>query len=372
MKEGRGRKRNVGKGMVRWVMGTLALTAIVGYTASAGAATFSVNSVADKPDDNPGDGVCAATIIAANPELERNAIVRCTLRAAVMEANALLGADQINLRRATYRLSYGGHDPETAAAVGDLDIVDKVVIKGMGRDLTKIDGSRLHDRIFDIHGPGVVVMSGMSLIGGTAMGAPLDQIRVAINAVIGADNVCPVVKPPDGADGGAILNRGAIVQLSDMYFEANKALCDGGAIDSVNDAIMTMKNCDFAYNAAIGNGGAVENDEDSIMAINTADFQWNNAEENGGALANDDSLLMLTAATMTFNAARGYGGGIWNGDSDYMTLRNINITYNDAYDGGGIFNDDGFLFFSGIHTVEYNSPNDIVDYNVPEDLPALP
>lgn len=49
------------------------------------AATFTVNSSADGPDTNPGDGVCVA---------ERNA---CTLRAAIQEANALPGLDAINI-----------------------------------------------------------------------------------------------------------------------------------------------------------------------------------------------------------------------------------------------------------------------------------
>ena len=49
------------------------------------AATFTVDSSADGPDTNPGDGVCLA---------ERNA---CTLRAAIQEANALPGLDTINI-----------------------------------------------------------------------------------------------------------------------------------------------------------------------------------------------------------------------------------------------------------------------------------
>ena len=54
------------------------------------AATFTVNSTADGVDGEPGDGRCVT------PN-ERT----CTLRAAIMEANALAGADSILLPAGT-------------------------------------------------------------------------------------------------------------------------------------------------------------------------------------------------------------------------------------------------------------------------------
>src|SRR5437868_2290061 len=55
--------------------------------------TFTVNTVLDTVDVNPGDG------------LARDASGRTSLRAAVMEANALAGADTINLPAGTYALT---------------------------------------------------------------------------------------------------------------------------------------------------------------------------------------------------------------------------------------------------------------------------
>lgn len=52
----------------------------------AHAATFTVNSTGDEPDLNPGDGLCAVD------EVD----FLCTLRAAIQEANASLGADVID------------------------------------------------------------------------------------------------------------------------------------------------------------------------------------------------------------------------------------------------------------------------------------
>lgn len=352
-------RKMIGMGLAKLGIGTLVLASVAGFSGTAGAATFQVNLRADLPDDNPGDGICRAI-----QTTDRARLWNCSLRAAIMEANAWPGADKITLGWGKYMLDYRGYGPEIAGQSGDLDIVDKLQIEGKGKTTTIIDATKLKDRIFDIHGPGVVSMQGMTLTGGTAMGSG----REDTNGDQVEEFVCPIVKPSDEADGGALLNRGAIVMLSDMHFENNRALCDGGAIENVGDGIMTIKECDFAFNTALGNGGAVENDEDSIMAISTADFQWNNATENGGALASDDSMTFLTKGTMTYNSANGMGGGIWNGDSDVMTIKRSTITYNDAADGGGIFNNDGFLNMRS-NIVEYNSPNDIVDQQIPEDLP---
>src|ERR687893_522797 len=62
--------------------------AIQSWALSAPAAgkTFEVNSRLDRADDGPGDGVCRARV---------GTDFACTLRAAIMESNALPGADTI-------------------------------------------------------------------------------------------------------------------------------------------------------------------------------------------------------------------------------------------------------------------------------------
>ena len=67
----------------------LALCALLLAT-PAQAAVFVVNSAVDSVDALPGDGVCA------------DASGACTLRAAVMETNALAGPDVVNLPGGTY------------------------------------------------------------------------------------------------------------------------------------------------------------------------------------------------------------------------------------------------------------------------------
>src|SRR5260221_8739452 len=78
--------------LIAWA--ALSLVAVPGH-----AATFVVNTTADTADANPGDGICADSSNA------------CSLRAAVQEANALAGADTIQLAAATYVLTGAAGGP---------------------------------------------------------------------------------------------------------------------------------------------------------------------------------------------------------------------------------------------------------------------
>ena len=79
---------------------------------------FFVNSLADSHDSNPGDGIAA----------DANGFA--TLRAAVEEANAHLGADTITLPPGVFVL---------AAANGPLNVTDDVTI--LGSRVSEIDGT---------------------------------------------------------------------------------------------------------------------------------------------------------------------------------------------------------------------------------------
>ena len=111
--------------------------------------TFVVTSTADETDRAPGDGNCAA----ANGE--------CTLRAAIMESNALAGRDTIQIEPGIYELEIPTMNEDTRAT-GDYDITNTVTIEGAGiAGLTVIDGGwplegspveeRGMDRLFEIH-----------------------------------------------------------------------------------------------------------------------------------------------------------------------------------------------------------------------------
>ena len=105
----------------------LATLALVAATPAAQAAVFTPSKVADTSD-----GACDTD---------------CSLREAVIAANANPGTDVIVLGPGNYTL--GGAPGEDHAASGDLDITDDLVILGAGAVSTSIRGGR-NDRIFEV------------------------------------------------------------------------------------------------------------------------------------------------------------------------------------------------------------------------------
>jgi hypothetical protein len=122
---------------------------------SALAATYTVQSTADLIDVNPGNGICSVINPPASPV--------CTLRAAVMEANASPNADVIILPGVqTYALTRAGMN-EANAVTGDLDINQPVTIVSTGR--ATIDAQGL-DRVFHVVGASGVSLISLDIING--------------------------------------------------------------------------------------------------------------------------------------------------------------------------------------------------------------
>src|SRR4029079_11528483 len=93
---------------------------------------FVVDSAAADVDADPGDAVCAT------------AAGECTLRAAIQEANALAGDDEIVLPAGGLSLSWG--TDEDACVDGDLDVTSDIAITGAPTSITSVG-----ERIFDVH-----------------------------------------------------------------------------------------------------------------------------------------------------------------------------------------------------------------------------
>jgi CSLREA domain-containing protein/uncharacterized repeat protein (TIGR01451 family) len=123
-------------------LGTVAAGHLLSPSAFAQTATFTVNSTADEPDAVPGDGRC-----------ESFPSFACTLRAAILEANAQdaahAGGYQINIPPGLYQLTRTGAN-EDAAQTGDLDTSSNISILGTGASAAEvvIDGNGT-DRVFE-------------------------------------------------------------------------------------------------------------------------------------------------------------------------------------------------------------------------------
>jgi predicted outer membrane repeat protein len=88
----------------------------------------------------------------------------CSLREAVILANATAGLDTIALATGDYQVTLAGA-PEEFASTGDLDVFDPLEINGAGRDLTSIVAVALGDRVLDAHG-GPLTLRNLTVSGG--------------------------------------------------------------------------------------------------------------------------------------------------------------------------------------------------------------
>jgi len=255
-------------------------------------ANFTVNTIADTTDAAPGDGSCA------------DSMGQCSLRAAIMEANALAGDDTIILQAgATYTLSLeaaGTPGDEDTAAEDDLDIADastagKLTIQGNGATIERsgtctLDGTDAAGefRIFEVLGGGNLTLQNVTVKNGCADGGVF------------------------AGNGGGINNTGGTVTLTNSTISNNSASGGGGII---NFATVTIT--------------------DSTISGNSASF-------GGGILNAFGGMATITNSTISGNTAGLEGGGIWN--SRTVNASFVTIADNDAGasgQGGGIFNSGG-------------------------------
>lgn len=228
----------------------------------ARAATFTVDSLADEQDAAAGDGACVTASGA------------CTLRAAVMEANALAGADEIVLGPGTHVIALPGAG-EDAGLSGDLDVLDELSIVGAGMDVSIVSAAAL-DRVLDVHATaltargltlrdGLVPLALRETGGGnlrvTEGAVTLDRLRLA-NGRVEDDALSEVW------GGGGLLSVSSVAHLQDCVVSGNDATLSsrGGAGGGVlsDDTPMTgppgtisLSRCVIEGNASAVGGGII-------------------------------------------------------------------------------------------------------------------
>ncbi|HVR37863.1 MAG TPA: FG-GAP-like repeat-containing protein [Thermoanaerobaculia bacterium] len=300
---------------------TAAISLSIFLTLPLTAATFNVNSTTDAVDANPGNGTCA------------DSLGNCTLRAAIMEANALAGTDDIVIPANTYTLTIAGGQ-EDVAATGDLDITQSVNINGAAAATTIVDGNQL-DRVFDIVS-GTVSMTGLTARNGKLIvntdgfgGGVRNAGTLTMTSCAVSDNTIFFRGTPSDGRGGGIWNSGTLnIDLSTISVN----FIDVGQAAATNEAL----------GGGIFNSGSLTINRTTI-ATNTAQALWDSftqgslAHPYGGGIYNQDTAsanLVMTASTISGNHAstRGAGGGLYLGNT--ATLTNCTISGNSCAIGG--------------------------------------
>lgn len=296
--------------------------------------TFLVDSEADAPDANPGDGIAA------------DAQGRVTLRAAIQEANALPGSDMILLPAGNWMLALSGNG-EQLAATGDLDITEDLTIRGVSANQTIIDGLGL-DRVFDIRANVIVTIAALKITGGAALasqedgGAIRNQGQLTLQDVKVSNNVA-------GGGGGAIISFGtnSALNIINSRFESNAGggSLGGGAIFTGSST--TIVGSTFVQNSSAGHGGAILVANGGTLLLQDSTLKDNSAGQtgNGGGIYNAASI-QVERSTISGNLARN-GGGIFNASFTGTTQANFllaTVSGNMATNqGGGLYNDQGAM-----------------------------
>ena len=308
-------------------------------------ANFTVNTIADTTDAAPGDGSCA------------DSMGQCSLRAAIMEANALAGDDTIILQAgATYTLSLeaaGTPGDEDTAAEDDLDIADastagKLTIQGNGATIERsgtctLDGTDAAGefRIFEVLGGGNLTLQNVTVKNGCADGGVFAGNGGGINNTGGTVTLTNSTISNNSASGGGGIINFATVTITDSTISGNRAANFGGGILNAFGGMATITNSTISGNSAnwgggISNGGTVTLTT-SMISSNSADF--------GGGIVNDTAgTVALTTSTISDNSAATSGGGILNYGT--VTITDSTISGNSASFGGGILN-----AFGGMATI---------------------
>ena len=320
----------------------LAAALVLATAARAPAATFVVTTTADVIDPNDG---------------------KVSLREAVLAANTSNGKAAIALPAGTCTLTLVGAD-EDAGLTGDLDITGHVTIQGAGAGATIVDGGGL-DRVFHVLPDVTVTLTDMTIQGGNAAtgvfrigGGIWNEGKLTLENCTVKDNTadytggaifngfsfeqiatltvkdCSLTGNSAG-QGGAIFNEiGSDVAISRSNLSGNFAMtggASGGAILNNGDT-MTVTDCILSCNSA-RIGGAVCAFGSVTIAGST--LSNNCAVTEGGAIWNSSVLLSLTDTMVTDNDAGSNGGGVWN--NGYAWIGGSTFTGNSAPQGGAFF-----------------------------------
>lgn len=298
---------------------------------TATAATFTVNSPADVPDANPGNGVCETA----------NGNGVCTLRAAIQESNALAGADSIVLQAGViYTLTRVGADD--TALNGDLDILDSVTITGAGAGSTTIDGNGnvVHERVMQIfpclggstcdgtHPANVVSISGLTIKNGNSPSLGGGVLNYAMLTMVDCAVTNNNVSGTNGY-GGGIYNAGTLI-LSNSSVSNNvsgSSNPDGGGI--YNSGPMTITNSTISGNTSGKNGGGIYTIDDVAMIRNST-ISGNTAAVTGGGIYKNSSSVVAINSTISGNFSMGDGGGIYVSGPGSTDLFNVTVARNRA------------------------------------------
>ncbi len=343
---------------------------LAAWASPALALEFDVDSTSDGGDLFHGDGVC------------RSLHGRCTLRAAIQEANALGGIHTILLEAGDYEVEIPGVG-EDAGATGDLDVTATIRIWGVGSEETSIVGTFApgsSDRLFDVRegadltlvdlrvfggfvtgkGGGLRAGDDASVVlyrtrfernfaseagGGVALDSPSDPATLIVFESVFEENLASL-PPLTGGSGGAIHSNFSSVTLLDSTLDGNYATDHGGALYSAGPLV--IEGCTISHHTGVPDEPIASTIEilvgparidNSTLSGNTSEFATV-LISGEGPLTIENSTIVNNEADVTLlhlpPRGRGVSVGnsvVFNARTPHECLRIESLGYN-AFEAG--------------------------------------
>lgn len=302
---------------------------MLGAAQAARAATFTVDTITD-------DTALTACTAAAND---------CSLRGAIITANAAAGADTIEFDAAVFStaqtIAFTWSSPKQ-----HLVINSDLTINGPGANLLTIKGYPIGNgtyvsTLFEITG-GVVAINNLKLTGGFGKTCSEPNGVFSCGGAISMSGGTATVSGTTISDniaarGGGIYTSGGTLNVTDSTISANNSASTGsGGGIYVNGGSANVINTTISGNLA-GYGGGVNN-SGGTLNINNSTISGNTASGNAGGIRAGTAALTITNSTITGNRATGAtsnAGGIRC--AGIVKIANSTISGNTAANGGGIY-----------------------------------
>src|SRR5262245_13363218 len=289
-----------------------------------------------------------------------------SLRQAIINANALAGADDIVFNPSVFASGttinldnsnndanghgYNINDSVTIIGPGALNLILDASGNSSQRIFT-VDSAQLSDNGASPLNPGIaitVTISGMTLTrggGGGGLGGGAVQNNGQILTLQGLEltnNDAGV-----SSDGGAVHSAGGIINLLQCTLTGNTAPQGSGGGLSISGSAGLVENCTFAGNMTTGSGGAIQLSSTSGTGVTLRNntIVNNTSAGGGGGVLIGDSVTILATGNIVFgnttddvsvnggatvNAASGFNGvGVLTGTAPaLMPGVNGNISVN--------------------------------------------
>jgi hypothetical protein len=274
-----------------------------------------------------------------------------SLRQAILDANALSGADTVQFAPTVFAT------PQTITlTTGELLVTDDLTIAGPGATILSVSGNNAN-RVVEINAAGRVLnatLSGITIKGGhitSGRGGGLytaDENVTLTNVVITGNQAGDRPIGPFSTGGGIAIGSNGNVVLRNATVSNNVCWGPGGGIScyGLDSGSLLLDSSTVSGNVGNFDGAGIylsRNPPSGSFFVNNSTISGNTAYTNGGGLYATGPIgpggFIVRNSTISGNTARSNGGGI----SVYIpvgiaTVENATITKNNSSNGlgGGI------------------------------------